>query len=162
MVRLEPMTEVEFETSKAQAIPRHAASQVRHGLWLQDRAEEASRADFAQLLPQGRLTPNYRFANVVDEATDSRVGETWYSVHEKAGKTTLWVDWIWIEPEFRRRGFATQTLLALEAEATHLGAYRTGLHVVADNEGARELYSKLGYVTTDMQMEKGIQLTSRS
>lgn len=98
MVRLEPMTEEDFRASREREIPRHAAEQVREGLWTQESALEASRSDFDQLLPQGRETPNRHFSNIIDEKSNTRVGETWYLVAEKGGKTHFWIDWIWVEP----------------------------------------------------------------
>ncbi|EQD50355.1 GCN5-related N-acetyltransferase, partial [mine drainage metagenome] len=131
-----------------------AADQVSRGIWTEEEASEASRAEFAELLPQGRETPHYYFSNIVDEESGSRVGETWYSVRAKGGKTQFWIDWIWIEPQFRRRGYATQVFRHLEEEAGKMGADRIGLHVLTDNDGATALYSKLGYRTTNLRMAK--------
>lgn len=154
MVQLEAMSEEDFEASISRGIPRHAADQVRRGLWTEDEAEQASRADFAELLPQGRETPHHHFCNIVDEKAGSRVGETWYSVRMKGGKTQVWVDWIWIDPPFRRRGHASNVLRHFEEMAAKLGADRIGLHVLSDNESALALYAKLGYRTTDVRMAK--------
>ncbi len=154
MIRLEPMSEAEFQASRDRAIPRHAADQIRRGLWREEEAAEASRAEFTELLPQGRETPDYHFSSIVDEESGSHVGETRYSVRAKGGKTQVWIDWIWIDPQFRRRGFATQAFRRFEEEARKLGADRIGLHVFADNDGAIVLYSKLGYRTTNLRMAK--------
>ena len=154
MVQLDAMSEEDFQASKARAIPRHAANQVRRGVWVAEEAEAASREYFAELLPQGRETPHYHFCNIVDEKTASRVGETWYSVRTKGGKTQFWIDWIWIEPTFRRRGFATQVFRLFEQMAIEAGADRVGLHVLADNDCALALYAKLGFRTTNMSMAK--------
>ncbi|HXQ48382.1 MAG TPA: GNAT family N-acetyltransferase [Thermoplasmata archaeon] len=148
------MSDPDFEASRARAIPRHAADQVRRGLWTEKDAEAASRAEFAQLLPQGRSTPFYHFCHIVDGPTGARVGETWYIVRTHGGKVQFWIDWIWIDPPHRRRGLASQVLRHLEEEAVRLGADRVALHVVADNEGAIALYSKLGYRTTNMRLSK--------
>lgn len=154
MVRLEAMSEEDFEASVCRAIRRHAADQVRRGVWTEDEADRASRADFAELLPHGRETPSFHFCNLVDERDGSRVGETWYNVRMKGGKTQVWVDWIWIDPPFRRRGHASNVLRHFEAMAVKLGADRVGLHVLSDNEIALALYAKLGYRTTDVRMAK--------
>ena len=75
-------------------------------------------------------------------------------VKERGGKVHFWIDWIWIERQYRRQGFATATLRILEQEARKLGADRTGLTVRTDNPGAVALYSKLGYANERMQMTK--------
>lgn len=154
MVRLEPMTEEDFQTSRRHEISRHAAEQVREGVWTQGAALEASGSDFGELLPHGLATPNRHFSNIIDEKSDDHVGETWYLVAEKGGKTHFWIDWIWIEPQYRRRGYATEVLRLLAEEAARLGADRVGLSVVSENTGAVALYSKLGYATRRMHMVK--------
>jgi len=154
MVRLEPMTEAEFRASLDQATARRAAEQVDRGLWTPEAAAEASRVDFAELLPQGFQTPAKRFRKVVDERSGTRVGETWYSVEEKGGRVQFWVDWIAIDAPFRRKGYATGALRLLASEALKLGADRLGLHVFSDNKGALALYSKLGFEPTSLRMAK--------
>ena len=151
---LQEMNQEEFEACVAEAISRHAAEQVSRGVWAQDAAGEASRSDFAQLLPHGRETPNKRFLKVVDEITGIRVGETWYTVKEEGGRTQFWIDWIMILPPFRRRGYASQVLELLAAEASRAGANRLGLHVLSDNAAARALYTKVGYQVTSLRMSK--------
>ena len=155
-VRLEPMSEEDFQESRRRSVPRHAADYVRRGLWAETGSLEASEKEFAQLLPNGRETPNRHFANVVDVKAGERVGETWYLVQESGGKLRFWIDWIWIEEEHRRKGFATATLLRLEEEARQLGADRVGLSVWFDNPGAIALYSKLGYAPASMWMMKSL------
>ena len=45
---------------------------------------------------------------------------------------------------------------ALEPLARSLGCDRIQLHVFGHNDVARKLYASLGYVETDVQMEKRI------
>jgi len=153
-VLLEPMSEDDFQMSLRRSVPRHAADYVRRGLWTEGASLETMEKEFAQLLPNGRETPNRHFANVIDSERGRRVGETWYLAQERGGKVRFWIDWIWIEPEYRRKGYATATLRRLEDEARHVGADRVGLSVWFDNPGAIELYSKLGYEPTNMWMMK--------
>ena len=157
MVRLVPMTEDDFREAMARAIPRHAANSVRRGHWREEAALEACRREIAERHPQGVRTPNQFFAKIVNEDDDTRVGETWYSSEEQGGKIRFWVDWIWIEPEYRRRGFATQVLELLAKEAVQQGADRMGLYVYTDNPGAMSLYTKLGYVTETMGMIRDLK-----
>jgi GNAT superfamily N-acetyltransferase len=148
------MTPAEFEECLAREIVRVAADFARRGVWTEETALEASRSDFADLLPRGFETPNYRFCKVVDERTGGRVGETWYVVVRKGGKVHFWVDWIWIDPPFRRKGYATRLLQKLDDEAVREGAERIGLSVVTDNPEALALYTKVGYTPTRMHMSK--------
>lgn len=160
-VQLEPMSEEDFRVSLRRAIPRYASEMVHRGTWAKGKAMAASREDFAAILPQGRDTPHKRLCNILDGRTGSRVGETWYTVQEKGGKMQFWVDWIWIAPDYRRRGYATRVLEGMEREAASAGADRVGLHVLAANDGAIALYSKLGYGTTDLRMAKSVRRVHR-
>ena len=153
-VRLEPMGEEEFRASRERGIARHAAEQVRRGLWTEDAATETANSEFTELLPQDRETPGYHFFKIVDLATETSVGETWYNVKAKGGRVQFWIDWIWIDPAFRRRGYATSVLRNLEDEALECGADRVGLHVVADNDAAIALYSSLGFLMANHRMAK--------
>lgn len=153
-IRLEAMSETDFEDSLKRGIPMLAAELVRCGLATEELSLEASRAEFSDLLPQGLKTPGHHFRNIFDEGIGSRVGETWFTVKERDGKIHFWIDWIWIDPKRRRRGFATATLRALEQEARKLGAERTGLSVRTDEPDALALYSKLRYSTEAMQMTR--------
>ncbi|MCI4351390.1 MAG: GNAT family N-acetyltransferase [Thermoplasmata archaeon] len=154
VIRLVPMSEREFESSLERAVPRHAAECVRRGLWTESAAVEASRLEFAQLLPQGIRTPHRHFCTAIDAASGAPVGETWYFVQEKGGKTQFWIDWIWIDPRHRRQGHASRVLEHLAEIARVRGADRIGLSVVSDNPGAIALYAKLGYEPFRTQLVK--------
>ena len=154
MVRLEPMSAEDFQACANRSIARHAADQVSRGLWTEEAALEASRSDFAQLLPEGRETPNRHFVNVIEVSSGRRVGEAWYLAEVKGGKTQFWIDWVFIEPQHRRRGYATQVLQQLAAEASRLGADRVGLSVLSDNVEALALYTKLGFRQTRFGMSR--------
>ena len=153
-VRLEPMSDVDFRDSVQRSVTRHAADYVRRGLWAEAGSLEVSQKEFAEFLPQGRETPNRHFASVVDPETGQRVGETWYQIQPRAGKVQFWIDWIWIDPDHRRKGYAVATFLQLEKEARRRGADRVGLSVWFDNPGAIALYQKLGYAPASMWMMK--------
>src|SRR5579863_2144297 len=156
-IRLEPMSEEDFQTSKRRGISIRAEEHIRRGLWTSADAEAASAADFEELLPQGRETPHFHFCNIINELDGSRIGEAWYNVRTKGGKTQFWVDWIWVDPAYRRQGYATQVLWLFEKLATDFGADRVGLHVLADNYVALALYAKIGYQTTNMGMAKPLR-----
>jgi len=151
------MDAAEFEKFLARGIPRRAERFVARGIWREPAAIEASRAVYARVLPAGVATPHQHLCHLVDEATGARVGETWYSSEEEGGVVQFWIEWIWIEPEFRRRGYATAALRLLEEEAHRRGAPRIGLDVWTDNPAALELYQKLGYSPANMSMVKRIE-----
>lgn len=145
LVRLEPMTPTEFGEYLARAIPRRAERMVARGVWTPERAEEASRAGYDRALPQGLATPDQHLCHIVRESDGARVGEVWFSAKDEGGQLQCWVEWIYIAPEHRRRGYAEATLVRLESEVIRRGGRRLGLDVWEDNPGAFALYRKLGY-----------------
>ena len=154
MVRLEPMSEADFAQYLARAIPRRAERFASRGIWSEREALDASRETYGRLLPQGVHTPGNHFCHVIDGVSGQRVGEAWYTTRKEGGVLHFWVEWIWIEPEHRRHGYATEALRLLEGEARRLGAPQIGLDVWTDNPGAVELYRKLGYSPALLSMVK--------
>lgn len=154
MTVLETLSEEEFLRSYEEGVTRHAGDMVQRGLWAMESAEAAAREDMTQLLPQGGRTQGFVFLKIVDEATGERVGETWYSTDVKGGRTHFWVHWIGVDPQFRRKGHARQTLEQLAARAREAGADRMGLHVLADNTDALSLYARLGFSYSSHRMSK--------
>ena len=68
MVRLEPLTEAEFQAFLEPAIAEYAAEHVRGGRWSQDEALEESRKEYMQLLPDGVHTAKQHLFSIRDEA----------------------------------------------------------------------------------------------
>lgn len=156
MVRLDPMTEADFREYLERAALRRAERGVQRGIWSEEAAQEESRRDLAQWLPQGLQTPHHHFAHIVDERTGARVGETTYTMELKGGKTQFWIDWLWVAPEHRRRGLGTDALNLLARQAAQAGADRVHLKVFVDNPSAKALYLKLGFVETATDMAKRV------
>ena len=85
-IRLQPLSEKEFQVSRNHAIPKLAADYVRRGIWAEGAALETSRAEFAQLFPPRTRHPgtNTYSASSTDE-TGLTVGEVWYTAQTKGG-----------------------------------------------------------------------------
>ena len=56
---------------------------------------------------------------------------------------------LWVRPPRRNEGIGSAVLAAVEGAAAEGGAERLGLAVAVDNEGARRLYRRYGYVATE-------------
>jgi ribosomal protein S18 acetylase RimI-like enzyme len=156
------MTPAEFQASLEEGIRRHASECVRTALWKEAVALEESRREFAELLPQGSDTPGFHFCSVVNAEDSSRIGETWYTVQTKGGKIHFWVDWLWIAPPHRRRGHASEVLALLSARAAELGAERIGLGVMDDNDAAKALYARFGFLPWRAQLMKMLTTADRT
>lgn len=154
MITLVPMTQAEYASYLDGAVADYAADQVRAGNWHPDEALSKARDSFDYYLPNGLSTAKQHLYSVVDDESDTSVGVLWFGIFDSQARPTAFVlDFVIWEP-YRRRGYGTRALRALEDKVRAFGLDRIGLHVFAHNHPARALYEKLGYVETDINMLK--------
>ena len=154
---LVPMTEPEFQQFVEASCEEYARSKVRAGVASAERAREVARQEFRHLLPAGRGTPDHYFFTIREDPSGTVVGRLWMARRADEGIARAFVYELWIEEPFRRKGFAEKALRDLESVAQGMGLSRIGLHVFGYNEPAIALYRKLGYVTTDLIMERALE-----
>lgn len=155
MIQLIPMTETEFDAYVSVSLEEYGAEGVRSGQWHADEAHEKARQAFESLLPEGLKSPDHYLFTVRDE--DTPVGILWFGIRRQGRLEPIaFVYDIRINEEYRRRGYATQTLQALETKVQEMGLSRIALHVFGHNHGARQLYEKLGYTVTNIHMAKDL------
>src|SRR5260370_40963544 len=80
LARLTPMDLVDYAAFLEQAIVDYADDKVRVGNWQPDEAIERSRGEFANLLPQGKATPNNHLWTIEEGETATKVGILWLVV----------------------------------------------------------------------------------
>jgi ribosomal protein S18 acetylase RimI-like enzyme len=155
MIRLEPMTEAEFQAFLQPAIAEYAAEHVRGGRWSPEESLEESRKEYKQLLPDGLHTAKQHLFSIRDDA-GAKVGMIWFAERELGANRTAFIYDIRIEAAFQRRGYATQAFRVLEPLVRSMGMSAISLHVFGHNTAARALYEKLGFETTNVLMTKTI------
>lgn len=154
MINLVPMTESDYRAYLAAVIPDYAADLMKSRHLPEQEALERARQSYSEALPQGLQTPGNFVSKLVNEA-DEVVGFLWYWQNDKRPGVAFIYD-LEIYAPFRRRGYASQAMTALEAHARPKGVTRLELHVFGHNTAARELYKKMGYAEIDVQMAKEI------
>ena len=154
MVSLRKMTDDEFAAFLDNDIAVYAAEKVRAGNWSPEESLEKSRLDYARLLPQGLHSAHQHLFTI--EADGEPVGRLWFSTDPAAGAGTGFIYDLFVEERFRRQGTASQAMRLIEREARRLGLTKLALHVFAFNTAARDLYRKLGYQVTNLNMAKSI------
>ncbi len=155
MITLIPMTQPEFERYLVYLTDAYAQDQIKAGVWQADTATEQAAASLSRDLPNGLATPNHFIYNVRDAAIPEPVGHLWIGISPESDTPVFIMD-IEIFSAYQRRGYAQQTLQAVEAIAAERGLSTIGLHVHANNHGAQALYEKTGFVTTGHQMRKHV------
>jgi ribosomal protein S18 acetylase RimI-like enzyme len=154
VVDLVPMTEEQFHAYLGFAIANYAQESARAGTVVPDLAMNTSARQFQNLLPDGLDTPDQFLYAVHDAAQQRYVGYLWFGVMDDGGQVfAVLYDFVIFDP-YRRRGYGTQALQALEQRIEAQGLDEIRLHVFGHNHAARTLYEKLGYVTTDITMAK--------
>lgn len=156
MVQLIPMSETEYQAYLESDIQRYAEVCIQASHWHPSEAQEKSRNEHEQLLPDGLATKNMYFFSIEDTVTGSKVGILWFRVDDQRVEPLAFVFDFVIHEEFRRRGYATQALRALEEKVEELGIHQISLHVFQHNRAAQALYQKLGYEITGLYMKKRV------
>ena len=156
MVRLVPMSEAEFQTYLDFTLPDYAQEHVKVGNWDAENALELAEQQLRHVLPHGLATENQYLFTIEDGSLAPKVGVLWLGVHDRGAGPRAFVYDVRIHEQFRRRGYGTQALRALEAKVRELGLSTISLHVFAHNRAARAMYEKLGYVVTDVMMSKTV------
>ncbi len=154
MISLTSFTETEFEDYRRLGIVRYAEENVKAGFWSPAEAIEKSRAAHEALLPQGLATPHQYLFSIREPERGEPVGTIWLSADYESATPSGFIYDLFIFEPFRRKGFATQAMLALEDKARELGLTVLYLHVFAHNPAARSLYDKLGYGVKSTNMAK--------
>ena len=145
------MTDAAYTTWREQRVREYAAEHVKSGNWTAEEAPAKAEAQFAEILPHGMATPG-QFLWTIRDSAGGDVGILWVGTERRPGHAFVYD--IEMAQERRGQGFGTAAMLALETWARSNGITTIGLHVFGHNTGAWQLYKRLGYVETSVQMEK--------
>jgi ribosomal protein S18 acetylase RimI-like enzyme len=154
MTALRPMPAGTYPTYLEAAILGYAHENVTAGRWPEPGSMERSRDDFLSLLPAGLATPDNHLFELLDKEDGAVVGFVWYAMQRKRGACTAFIYDLEILEAHRRQGHGTRALAAVEQHAAKLGATAMALNVFTGNRAAQDLYSRSGFVVTNMNMLK--------
>ena len=90
------------------------------------------------------------------EDDGERVGHLWVAERTLQGRRILWIYDVFVDEEFRGRGFGRAALRLAAEEARHRGLERVELNVFGGNEVARRLYRSEGYEEMAVWMGKDV------
>lgn len=156
MIELHAMNESEYEEFMSFTLKEYAHEKIIAGAWLPEQAESRALEDMHRILPEGYLTEDAFFYNLVDSSIEDKqvVGYIWFNIYMRNGVREAFLYDIHIADEYQGKGYGTQTMELLEREARKLQAERIGLHVFGHNERAKRLYMKMGYESKSITMYK--------
>jgi GNAT superfamily N-acetyltransferase len=137
-LELRTMTPREFGAFMAVLVSDYAATLAEAGLSTEE-AQQRSREQTGQLIPQGQDSPGMEF--FTGWVGDRAIGRLWLNVDQPM---TFVYDVEVLEDE-RRKGYGAGLMNAAAAWSRDHGHPAIGLNVFAHTPGARALYDRLGY-----------------
>ncbi|AOJ72373.1 MULTISPECIES: GNAT family N-acetyltransferase [Burkholderia] len=157
MLQMRPMTQTEFREYRERAARGYARDLIESGQSEPDEADERALACIDTLLPDGLLTDDQVLLTLRESGDGVVLGHLWYGVVTEGPHRTLFIYDLEIEPAFRRQGWATRVLQALEDDARQLRVSEIGLSVFNHNTAALALYSELGFAAATTTFVKSIE-----
>jgi GNAT superfamily N-acetyltransferase len=149
---LRPLRDDEFDAWVASSKAGYAASIEHDGGVPHELAEAKAEADFAQLVPDGRVPEGHAVFVVEDDG--EAVGRLWVAERDADGERVLFVYEVAVDESARGRGFGRLAMRFTEEEARRRGLARVALNVFGGNDVARGLYGSLGYREVAVWMAK--------
>jgi len=154
MVKLVPMDPADYPAYLENSIREYAEDKVKSGQWKESESLEKSRGEFLHLLPDGVHTKNEFIYSIVNEETNQKIGILWVEIKmEESPRRAFGYDFIVYE-SYRGKGFGKQALQALDKILISMDVESMGLHVFGHNTTAFELYKKMGFEITNINMRK--------
>ncbi|WP_404451977.1 GNAT family N-acetyltransferase [Virgibacillus necropolis] len=150
-VILKTMNSDEFRQYLDYAIENFANEQIKSGNWKQEGANSKAAEEHKRLLPDGPNTDNNYLFTILDG--DLKVGMVWLAKKDD-NKGFIYDINIWKGNQ--GKGYGKQAMKQVEIIAKEIGLKMIGLHVFGYNKVARGLYEQLGYVETNIKMEKSL------
>ncbi len=141
IVQFNKFDKLQFEKFKDFSIHEYAKDFIKSNNYTEEMALKRAEEDMNNIIPQGLDTPNNYFFSIVNENKED-VGYIWYML--EGNKDAFLCD-LYIKEDFRRKGYAGQTLERMEDEVKKLGCKTITLNVFDFNIEARGLYEKCGY-----------------
>lgn len=160
-MKLIPMTCADFQTFRERSIAGYAKDVARTYGLPEGPALARANANFHAELPDGLATEDHHLFHLCREDS-TPVGIVWLGVIRDAPlPATLFVYDLEIVPAFRRRGWASRALQAIEHWGRERGLKRLELNVFADNMAALALYEAVGLTVCEMTMGKDLGCLGR-
>lgn len=151
-IRLDPMTQNEYQEFRTAAVAEYSAGKVEAGIWTREESLTKARAAIDDMLPCGTDSPGSHLFTVRDARGKHIVGALWFAVEGEPRRREARIYQIEVIEAFRGQGYGRATMQACSDKARELGAASLWLHVFGHNKVARALYASLGFIETDVVM----------
>ena len=151
MIRLREMKLEELNGYLDWLVPDYTDEVVRNFHFSREKAQAHVINEINNFLPQGVETQGeFLFCIEVNNV----VGFLWYRLIN--GGKIIFINDIFILPQFRGRCYGKATLAELESQAAAQNVEHVELRVAYDNERAQGLYKEIGFRETGINMIKPV------
>lgn len=154
MTLLTPLARRELRSFRASGRSCLRRRQPRGWALERHEAGKLAAAKLRELLPQGHATPDHFLYEMRAAPDGPVVGYVWFSAERRGDTRIAFLYQLLVLSQYRRRGHARAAMAALEAIAQEQGLARICLNVFASNAAAHALYRSLGYVETNLSMQR--------
>lgn len=152
-MKLIPMSDSDYAFWKPRSLENYIQEKMKANSLTRAEAEEIGNADFNRILPNGLASKDNYLFKMAGDAPEA-LGYLWYCVRGPQENRRIFICDIMVEEKHRGKGYGKKAMLLAEEGAKSLGIKKIGLHVFGYNKTAIGLYQSLGYITTDLSMEK--------
>ena len=154
MVRLVPMTAAEYDIFLEHEIQEYARERTEAGYWTEAEALEESRKAHHALLPEGLKTSNQCIYTVQETERGEAVGVIWLQATLNSPRPSGFILDLEIDEPFRRKGYARQAMLQLEAVANGMGCSSLACMCLPTIRRPCAIRRILGYTVASLNMLK--------
>ena len=154
MLEFPPLTEQQFQAYLQRTTLEYANDLERSTGMDAQAALVKSTVTLGAMLTNGLQTKNQFLHAIVVSNTADPIGTLWYSRRNNDGQEFAFIGDIHIEPDHRGLGYGTAVMNWLEDRVRAQGLSSIRLHVFGHNQGARNLYTRIGFEETNVMMEK--------
>lgn len=152
MLKLQKMSLEEYEIFKNNSMALYIQEKIRANGFTESEAKKIAEDDFNRILPEGYNSKNnFLFSLIFD---NSYIGHLWYCIRGMEKTKRAFICDILINDNFRGKGLGREAMKLLEVEVKAQNISKIELHAFGHNEIAINLYKSLGYIITDVEMEK--------
>ena len=155
MLKLETMSDPDFQLYLRRAIPQYAYDQVRGGNWTPEESVGRASAEFRQSLTNGPQTEGHYLLTIFDEK-GAKVGMIWWAMNQRGKQKIAFLADFFIFGEFRHKGYEKEALALLEEHARAQGATRMELQIFAHNAEDRDMYKASDFGEVSVYFGKNI------
>ncbi len=153
-VRLEQMTQEQFDEYLQSVRQRNAVDYARAGVLPIKEAEHTSAADLDSLLPNGLQTKGHLLFTAYDGATP--VGTAWFQLTRKADGVHAFGNEIRVPDDLRGRGYGRAILRATGDYLEQRQVVTVGGRVLGYNTKAKALFEEIGLKDQTVQLKKAL------